>query len=94
MKLALFFAGALALFAQQPHVSNARLETRMVTGGLEAEFQAILTAQASPARGGGVPLLIQVARTNPSPPVRKQSVFWLGQSTDTRALAFIEDIPK
>ena len=92
MKLALLFAGALALFAQQPRVSNARLETRLVTGGLEAAFQAILTAQASPARGG--PLLIQVARTNPSPPVRKQSVFWLGQSTDTRALAFIEDIPK
>jgi hypothetical protein len=49
MKFALFFAGALALFAQRPHVSNARLETRPVTGGLEAAFQAILTAQASPA---------------------------------------------
>jgi hypothetical protein len=51
MKLALFFAGALALFAQQPHVSNARLETRPVTGGLEAAFQSILRAQASPAWG-------------------------------------------
>jgi HEAT repeat protein len=49
MKLALLFAGALALFAQQPRVSNARLETRPVTGGLEATFQAILRAQASPA---------------------------------------------
>src|SRR3984885_8278959 len=49
MKLALFFAGALALLSQQPHVSNARLETRPVTGGLEAAFQAILKAQAAPA---------------------------------------------
>jgi HEAT repeat protein len=49
MKLALLFSGALALFAQQPHVSNARLETRPVTGGLEAAFQAILKAQAAPA---------------------------------------------
>jgi hypothetical protein len=44
--------------------------------------------------GEGVPLLIQVARTNPSPEVRKQAVFWLGQSRDTRALAFIEDVLK
>ena len=49
MKLAVLFAGALALFGQQPHVSNARLETRPVTGGLEATFQAILKAQAAPA---------------------------------------------
>jgi len=44
--------------------------------------------------GEGVPMLIQVARTNPNPEVRKQAVFWLGQSRDTRALAFIEDVLK
>lgn len=49
MKLAVLFASALAVFAQQPRVSNARLETRAVTGGLEATFRAIQTAQASPA---------------------------------------------
>ena len=42
MKLAVLFASALAVFAQQPRVSNARLETRAVTGGLEATFRAIL----------------------------------------------------
>lgn len=46
------------------------------------------------SNGEGVPLLIQVARTNPNPEVRKQAVFWLGQSKDTRALAFIEDVLK
>ena len=49
MKLAVLFAGALSLFAQQPRVSNGHLEARAVTGGLETTFQAILQAQASPA---------------------------------------------
>jgi HEAT repeat protein len=40
----------------------------------------------------GVPLLIQTARTNKNPVVRKQAMFWLGQSKDPRALAFFEEI--
>lgn len=40
----------------------------------------------------GVPLLIQVARTNRNAEVRKQAVFWLGQSQDPRALAFFEEV--
>jgi len=40
----------------------------------------------------GVPLLIQVARSNRNPVVRKQAMFWLGQSNDPRALAFIEEV--
>jgi hypothetical protein len=39
-----------------------------------------------------VPLLIQTARTNKNPVVRKQAMFWLGQSKDPRALAFFEEI--
>jgi hypothetical protein len=34
----------------------------------------------------------QVARTNGNAAVRKQAMFWLGQSQDPRALAFIEQI--
>ena len=34
----------------------------------------------------GVPLLINVARTNANPAVRKQAMFWLGQSKDPRAI--------
>ncbi len=40
----------------------------------------------------GVPLLIQVARTNTNPAVRKQAMFWLGQSRDPRALQFFQEI--
>jgi len=37
-----------------------------------------------------VPKLIEVARNQRNPQVRKQAFFWLGQSGDPRALAFIE----
>jgi HEAT repeats len=40
----------------------------------------------------GVPLLIQVARTHSNPAVKKQAMFWLGQSNDPRALKFFEEI--
>ena len=40
----------------------------------------------------GVPLLINVARTNTNPAVRKQAMFWLGQSKDPRALDFFAEI--
>ena len=40
------------------------------------------------------PLLIKVAETHRSYEVRKQAMFWLGQSQDARALAFFEDVLK
>jgi hypothetical protein len=40
----------------------------------------------------GVPLLIQVARTNRNPEVRRQAMFWLGQSKDPRAVNFFAEI--
>jgi HEAT repeats/PBS lyase HEAT-like repeat len=45
-------------------------------------------------RGEGVPHLIQVARTNQNPAVRKQAMFWLGQSRDQRAIDFFAEILK
>ncbi|MCX6593932.1 MAG: HEAT repeat domain-containing protein [Acidobacteria bacterium] len=40
----------------------------------------------------GIPMLIQVARTNQNPAVRKQAMFWLGQSKDARALKYFEEV--
>jgi len=40
----------------------------------------------------GVPLLIQVARTNRNPEVREQAFFWLGQSGDPKALDFLTEV--
>jgi HEAT repeat protein len=39
-----------------------------------------------------VPLLIQVARNNKNPAVRKQAIFWLGQTNDPRAARFFEEV--
>ena len=43
-------------------------------------------------RDEGVPKLMEVARTNRNPEVRKQAMFWLGQTKDPRAVKFFEDI--
>ena len=59
----------------------------------EVKKKAVFALTQMPA-GEGVPLLIQVARTNRNPEVRKQAVFWLGQSKDQRALSFIEEVLK
>jgi hypothetical protein len=40
----------------------------------------------------GIPLLIKVAKTNQNPAVRKQAIFWLGQSKDPRALDFFAEV--
>ena len=42
----------------------------------------------------GVPKLMEVARNNRNPEVRKQAMFWLGQSKDPRAVSFFEDLLK
>lgn len=44
------------------------------------------------SNGEGVTKLIDVAKSNRNPEVRKQALFWLGQSKDPRALQFIEDV--
>jgi hypothetical protein len=40
----------------------------------------------------GIPRLLEVARTNRNPEVRRQAFFWLGQSKDPRAVQFFEEI--
>ena len=42
--------------------------------------------------GAGVPALLEIARTNPSPKVRRSAMFWLSQSNDPRAVALFEEI--
>jgi HEAT repeat protein len=57
----------------------------------EVKKKAVFALSQLP-KDQGVPLLIQVARSNRNPAVRKQAMFWLGQSGDSRALAFFEDV--
>jgi len=44
------------------------------------------------ANGEGIPALIQVAQKNQNPVVRKQAMFWLGQSKDPRAVRYFEEV--
>ena len=42
----------------------------------------------------GVLQLMHVADTNTNPVVRKEAIFWLGQSKDPRALEYLEAVLK
>ena len=57
----------------------------------QVKQQAVFALSQLP-RGEGVPRLIDVARNNRNPEVRKRAMFWLGQSQDPRALAFFEEV--
>jgi hypothetical protein len=57
----------------------------------EVKKKAVFALSQLP-RNEGVPKLIEVARTNKNPEVRRQAMFWLGQSRDPRALEFFEQI--
>lgn len=58
---------------------------------LEVRKQAIFAL--SQIRGeASVDALINVARTSREPEIRKNAIFWLGQSKDPRALAFFEEV--
>jgi hypothetical protein len=42
--------------------------------------------------GDGVPLLIEIAKTNRNAAVKKEAMVWLGRSKDPRAVKFFEDL--
>ncbi len=58
---------------------------------LEVRKQAVFALSQRPAEEG-VPALIRIARTHRHPALRKQALFWLGQSEDPRALSLFEEI--
>ena len=53
--------------------------------------QAVFALSQQP-REVGVPALLQIARTNRDPDVRRKAFFWLGQTHDPRALALFEEV--
>jgi len=72
-------------------------KTALITGGGRGIGRAIALAFA---REGAriavaartVEQIEQVARTNTNPEVRKQAMFWLGQSKDPRATDFFAEV--
>ena len=59
----------------------------------EVKKRAVFALSQMP-KDEGVPLLINVARTHTNPAVRKQAMFWLGQSRDPRAAEFFAEVLK
>jgi len=57
----------------------------------EVREQAVFALSQQPHEVG-VPALIQIARTNKDPEVRKKAFFWLGQTGDPRAIALFEEV--
>jgi len=57
----------------------------------EVKKKAVFALSQMP-KDEGVPKLIDVARNNRNAEVRRQAMFWLGQSGDPRALRFFEDV--
>jgi HEAT repeats len=58
---------------------------------VEVKKQAVFALSQLP-KDEGIPLLIRLARSHTHPIVRKQAMFWLGQSKDPRALSFFEEV--
>jgi hypothetical protein len=76
---------------------GGRKEAEQITDAIEndpeneVKKKAVFALSQMP-RDQGVPLLINVAKTNKNPIVRREAIRWLGFSNDSRALDFIEQI--
>ena len=72
---------------------TANLTSLVDENDIDREIRESAVFALSQQRNGvAVPALIQIARTNRDPKIRKSAMFWLGQSKDPRALALFEEI--
>jgi hypothetical protein len=57
----------------------------------DVRLQAVFAISQRP-KDEGIPALVDIAKNSKDPKIRKQSIFWLGQSGDPRAIAYFEAI--
>jgi HEAT repeat protein len=77
-------AGERSLNALKDTIDSADADT-------EIQKQAVF-AISQRSKDESVPLLIKIARNHANPTVRKQAMFWLGQTGDERAVDFFKEI--
>jgi len=84
---------ALFWIARRAEAQAAGIITQAIENDpdVEVKKQAVFALSQLPA-GEGIPALIKLAGSHSHPIVRKQAMFWLGQSKDPRALAFFEEV--
>ncbi len=61
------------------------------SGDVEVRKSAVFALSQRP-NGEGVPALLTIARGKLDPRVRRQAIFWLGQSGDPRAVSYFEEV--
>lgn len=84
---------ALFWLGQRAGQESARGISEAVNEDPEIEVKKkAVSALAQMPPDQGVPLLINLARTHSNREVRRQAMFWLGQSKDPRAISFFEDV--
>ena len=57
----------------------------------EVQKQVVFALSQRP-KDEGIPILIRVAKSHRDPEVRRNAMFWLGQSNDPRAIALFEEV--
>ena len=62
-----------------------------VAADQDVRLQAVFALSQRP-KDEGVPALLDIAKNSKDPRIRKQSIFWLGQSGDPRAIAYFESV--
>lgn len=85
-RTATFWLGEYVNAKQAGHPNDFTREEREEGESPELEAKKAAVFALSQQRDRGIEPLIQVARTHREPAVRRQAVFWLGQSGDPRAL--------
>jgi hypothetical protein len=57
----------------------------------DVRLQAVFALSQRP-KDEAIPALLDIAKNSKDPKIRKQSIFWLGQSGDPRAIAYFEAV--
>jgi hypothetical protein len=79
--------------------ASARVANDTISTSVRGDSDAYVRERAVFAltqipNGGGVPQLIELARSSPDAAVKKKAMFWLGQSKDQRAVDFFAQVLK
>lgn len=87
-KQAVFWLGQAAGDA-----ATAGLDSLSNDASVDREVQKqVVFALSQRPKDEGIPILIRVAKTHRDPEVRRDAMFWLGQSNDPRAIALFEEV--
>ena len=92
-KQAQFWVAMMAQHKMNKDVPAALREAAANDPNAQVRQSAVFAISRLPG-GEGAAQLIELAKTSKDPQVKKQAVFWLGQSKDPKALEYLEQVLK